>query len=341
VVTIGPVPRCVAAAILFGASAPAASTIAGDLNPFALAGLLYVGAAIAVLPATIARPPARHALRLGAPRLAVAVIVGGAIAPVLLAAGLARTPAATVSLLLNAELVATVVLAGVLFREHIGRRVGTGAALVLTGSVVLAWSGTPTLQVGALFVIGACLCWAIDNCVTATMDQLAPHHITTAKGVVAGTANLAIGLVLGGLPPTRAALLALAIGSLGYGLSITLWVSGAKELGAARGQLIFAVAPFVGAVIAWVVLGDPVTGAQVVASVLAAVGVLSVMNSGHLHEHRHAEVDHDHAHRHDDDHHDHGHDVAPAASHGHRHRHAAMAHAHPHLPDVHHRHDHD
>ena len=337
---IGPAERCAVAAILFGASAPAASTIAGDVNPFVLAGLLYIGAALAVLPATILRPPTRHALRLGAPRLAIAVSAGGAIAPVLLAAGLARTPAATASLLLNVELVATVVLAGVLFHEHIGRRVTTGAAIVLTGSVVLAWSGAPALRVGAVFVVAACLCWAIDNCVTATIDQLASHHITTTKGLVAGTVNLTVGLALGGPSGLRVVGLAFVMGGLGYGLSITLWVSGAKELGAARGQLIFAVAPFVGAVIAWVVLGDPVTAAQVVASVLAGIGVLSVLNSGHLHQHRHADVEHDHTHRHDDEHHDHRHDEAVAASHSHRHVHAAMAHAHPHLPDVHHRHDH-
>jgi drug/metabolite transporter (DMT)-like permease len=340
-VTVGPVQRCIAAAVLFGASAPAASVIAGDMNAFALAGLLYVGAAAAVLPATFVRPPTGHGLRRGANRLAVAVIVGGAVAPVLLAAGLARTPAATASLLLNVELVATVVLAGPLFREHIGRRVATGGLLVVTGSVVLAWAGAPTLRIGSLFVIGACLCWAVDNCVTASMDQLAPHHITTAKGIVAGSANLAIGLAVGGLPPVGATLGALVIGAVGYGLSITLWVSGVRELGAARGQLLFALAPFVGAVIAWTVLGDSVTTAQAFALVLAAVGVLAVLDSGHAHEHRHAEVDHDHEHRHSDAHHEHSHHQETAEPHRHRHRHLAMAHAHPHLPDVHHRHDHD
>src|SRR5205823_2478450 len=160
----------------------------GELNAFTLAGLLYLGAGLAVLPAAIRRPPDKHRLRRGGRQLAAAVVVGGAVAPVLLAAGLARTPAATASLLLNLELVATVVLAAVVFHEHIGRRVAAGTVLVVTGGVVLTWSAAPQLRLGAIFVAGACLCWAIDNCITASLDALAPHHITLAKGVVAGSA---------------------------------------------------------------------------------------------------------------------------------------------------------
>ena len=214
------------------------------MNAFALAGLLYIGAGVAVLPATILRPPARPRLRTGGRRLAIAVLFGGAIAPVLPAAGLARTPAATASLLLNLELVATVILAAVVFHEHIGHRVATSTALVVTGGVVLTWAAALELRLGAIFVAGACMFWAIDNCVTAGLDELAPHHITMAKAIVAGTANLALGLIISPPPSPGQVLAALTIGVIGYGLSITMWVTGARDLGAARGQLIFAIAPF-------------------------------------------------------------------------------------------------
>ena len=332
--------RCVVAAVLFGASAPAASELAGGVDAFTLGGLLYVGAALAVLPATLRRPPSIRSLRRGGGRLAVAVIVGGAIAPVLLAAGLARTPAATASLLLNLELVATVLLAAAVFHEHIGSRVAAGTALVVSGGAVLAWSSSPELRLGALLVIGACACWAVDNCVTAELDELAPHHITMVKGVVAGVANLAIGLVVASAPSVGAIVAGLVIGAFGYGLSITLWVAGARELGAARAQLIFAIAPFVGAAIAWLALGEPVTVAQVVAVALAALGVAAVMGSAHLHEHHHDAVDHDHEHVHDDAHHGHVHAASEAGRHQHPHRHDVLVHSHPHVPDLHHRHDH-
>jgi hypothetical protein len=160
-----------------------------------------------------------------------------------------------------------------------------------------------------------------------------------AKGVVAGTANLALGLVIAAPPSLSQLLAALTIAAIGYGLSITLWVTGARDLGAARGQLIFAIAPFVGAVIAWVVLGDPVTTAQLVALALAVIGVGAVLNSSHLHEHHHVPVEHDHEHQHDGSHHDHVH-PRTAERHVHTHRHEELVHAHPHVPDLHHRHEH-
>jgi drug/metabolite transporter (DMT)-like permease len=332
--------RCGLAAVLFGVSAPLAAQLAADLDPFALAGLLYVGAAIAVLPLIGRHRPSRAGARRAAPRLSVAVVLGGAVGPVLLAAGLVHLSAATSSLLLNLELVFTMIVAAVVFHEHIGRRLTVGTLLVVAGGIALGWSGEPELRVGALLVAGACLCWAIDNCVTAGLDELAPAHITFAKGVVAGSANLVVGLVIAGGPPLGAVLGALVVGAFGYGLSITLWVAGARDLGAARGQLVFATAPFIGAVVAWTALGEPVVGAEVVAVVLAGAGVAFVLRSDHEHRHHHHAVEHDHEHVHDDGHHDHQHAEGVVGRHQHVHRHEPVEHRHPHVPDVHHRHDH-
>lgn len=93
--------------MLFGISAPAASRLAGDLGAFRLAGLLYVGAALAVLPVVGLSRPSRQALERSGSRLGLAVLVGGAVGPLLLAAGLGYVSAATASLLLNLELVFT------------------------------------------------------------------------------------------------------------------------------------------------------------------------------------------------------------------------------------------
>lgn len=335
--------RCAAAAVLFGISAPLASRLAGDMGAFTLAGLLYLGAALAVLPVIGRVRPTRAAVARSAPRLSVAVVVGGAIAPVLLAAGLSRTPAATASLLLNLELVFTTVLAYFVFKEHVGPRVFAGTALVVLAGVVLAWSGDADLRWGTLLVAGACLCWGIDNCITANLDALAPAHITLVKGVVAGGANLAIGLALAGVPAGWPIVWALVVGGFGYGMSITFWVAGARDLGAARGQLVFATAPFVGAMVAWTVLGDDVTTRELVSLAIAAAGVSFVLRSDHEHAHRHDPVEHDHEHTHDDGHHDHDHAglaVELGARHQHAHHHDLLVHAHSHVPDLHHRHEH-
>ena len=336
------VARCLAAAVLFGASAPAASVLAGDMPALVLAGLLYLGAAIAVTPAVVRHRPNATALSAGWRPLAIAVVFGGALGPVLLVAGLARTSAATASLLLNFELVATILLAATLFREHLGARLLAAAALVSTAGVILVWQPGVAFDTGGLFVIGACACWGLDNAVTSKIDQLSPEQITLTKGLVAGGANLILGLMLASSLNLRTGevLAALAIGALGYGASITLWVKGARDLGAARGQVIFAAAPFIGAAVAWVFLGDAVTFAQLVAVPVAIVGVGLSLRSGHEHRHVHEPIVHEHEHRHDDGHHTHTHSPPVTGRHTHRHEHAALVHAHPHVPGLHHRHAH-
>lgn len=335
------VVRCGLAAVLLGATTPLASRLAHDTSVPMLAGLLYLGAAAAVSPRLVSAPMPPRAIRRGGRRLAVAVAAGGLLGPLLLAAGLQRTRAATASLLLNLELAATAVLAVLFFGEHIGRRIWTGTAIVIVAGIVVGWSDVPELAFGAVFIVGACVCWGLDNCVTAGLGALAPEQITFIKGAIAGMANVAIAVAIGGDVPGAVVLAGIVgLGAVGYGASITLWVMGARDLGAARGQLVFSVAPFVGVAVAWVVLGDPVTGNQLVATGLAAGGVLLVAGSGHEHRHAHGYVDHVHEHDHDE-HHDAGAGAgAIGRRHTHRHEHRPVAHVHPHVPDLDHHHDH-
>ena len=219
-----------------------------------------------------------------------------------------------------------------------------GAALVTAAGALLVWGPGAALSGGALLIAAACLCWGLDNCITARIDDLTPETVVAAKGLVAGTVNLVLGLTLATgtssqVTPGRV-VAALAIGACGYGLSITLWVKGARDLGAARGQVLFATAPFIGAVIAWTVLDDPVTAVQIGAVVLAAGGVALSLGSAHSHPHRHQPVTHDHEHVHDDEHHAHVHADGFGGRHSHPHTHPELVHAHPHVPDLHHRHPH-
>lgn len=335
------VVRCALAAALFGATTPLASRLADETSAPTLAGLLYLGAALAVAPLIGRAASPLELMRRGGRRLAVVVVAGGLVGPLLLAAGLSRTPAATASLLLNLELVATAVLAAAFFGEHLGGRVLAGTALVVAAGLLLGWSDTPELRLGALLIVGACLCWGLDNCVTADLATVPAEQITFAKGLIAGATNVLIGVALsGGVASIRVVAGALVLGAFGYGASITLWVRGARDIGAARGQLVFSSAPFVGVLVAWLVLGDSATGAQVAALALAAVGVTLVLRSGHEHDHVHVALEHDHEHDHEV-HHQHDHPDDPAgARHAHQHRHDPTAHAHPHVPDLHHRHAH-
>ncbi|MCC6227019.1 MAG: EamA family transporter [Microthrixaceae bacterium] len=274
-------------------------------------------------------------------------ISGGALGPALLVLGLARVEASTASILLNLELVATVVFAGLFFGEHVGRRVMLATGLITVGGVLLVWSPGGSVSVGALLVAAACACWGLDNCVTARIEHLSPESVVLAKGAVAGSVNVALGLTVASQRGTsvelRQVMAALAIGAGGYGLSITWWVKGARDLGAARAQVIFATAPFVGAAIAWAALDESISRAQIGAVGLAAAGVWLSLNSAHGHEHRHEPADHDHEHTHPDDHHDHVHHLEgeDPGRHSHHHSHPeARVHEHPHMPDLHHHHPH-
>ena len=336
--------RCAIAAVLFGLSTPAASILADDASPFALAGVLYLGAGLAVVPSVLRRPPSAAAWRHDRRAALGAVVAGGAVGPVLLMAGLAETGAASASIMLNLELAATVLLAATLFREHLGPRLLLAAATVTLAGVILAWDPGAGFSVGLVLVAAACLAWGFDNGITAGIDHLTPEQVVLLKGAVAGAVNLAIGIVVtGGDVGLDAAGVvgALAIGAAGYGMSIVLWVKGARELGAARAQVIFATSPFLGAAAAWTLLGEPVHVDEVLALGLAAVGVALSLDTAHEHEHRHTSTSHDHEHRHDDGHHDHDHDEMPVGAHSHPHVHGSLVHSHPHVPDLHHRHDHD
>jgi drug/metabolite transporter (DMT)-like permease len=344
----GPLVLCLLAALLFGASTPAAKRLLDEFGPITLAGLLYLGGALGIAP--FARGGGEAALR-RRPRelrlLAGAVVLGGVLGPVLLLAGLVRAPAGTTSLWLLLETVATTLLAAALYREHVGARAWIALGVILAGGMVLAAPSGAAFAPGSLPALGlvalACVCWGFDNNWTAMIGGFTPAQTTLVKAAVAGGVNLGIGLAVEGPRPggTGAIAAALALGALAYGASIALYVRGAQQLGAIRSQLAFSTAPFLGLVLSWIVLGEPVLAVQVAAGIAMAAGVLLLSASRHEHEHLHEALEHTHAHRHDDGHHDHAHPGLPAhVEHTHAHAHSRIRHSHPHAPDLHHRHDH-
>ena len=327
---------CALAAVLFGASTPATKLLVEDVGAVTLAGLLYLGAAAAVTPFALREERPTTTLRQRS-RLMIAVAFGGGLAPVLLVLALDRVPAGTVSLFLNLELVATAVIARVFLKEHIGRRAGLGIVIVVLGGITLAGVSEAGIARGALLVAATCVCWGIDNAITASLDSYSPSQITLVKGVVAGSVNLALGLVLHGAPAARFVVAALAIGAFGYGLSITMWITGARLVGAARGQVIFALAPCIGALLAWPINGDRLTTTIMIAFAVSLVGVIVVATSHHAHSHTHEPREHTHPIDRDDPHH--RPDTIDVLE-GSHHRHLVFSHSHEHLPDIHHRHAH-
>src|SRR5215470_5893845 len=341
-----------ASAALFGISTPAAKVLVGSIDPAVLAGLLYCGAGVGV--AAMRRLAPRGSGSANAPQvalaradigwLAFAIAVGGIAGPLLMMWGLARTDGATASLLLTLEGAATALLAWFVFHENFDRRVALGMLCLAAGAIPLAWSGTPGFAglVGPLAIIGACLAWGLDNNLTRKVALADPLQIVQLKGHVAGPVNLALGLWAGGsLPQALDIALAAIVGFLGYGLSLALFVVALRHLGAARTSAYFSTAPFVGAVVAVVALGEPVSAGLIAAAALMAIGVWLHVTERHEHEHVHEAMVHAHPHVHDEHHqHQHSPQDPPGEPHTHAHEHGGLRHAHPHTPDAHHVHRH-
>jgi drug/metabolite transporter (DMT)-like permease len=215
---------------------------------------------------------------------------------------------------------------------------------VLAGAVALAWSpgaGAATLA-GAAAVAGACFCWALDNNLTQRLSARDPHTVVAWKGLGASLCALTIAMAVRapGAPSARAIVAGLLLGALSYGTSLVLYVRALRELGAARTGLLFAAAPFFGALVAIVVLGERPGARTGLVGLGMAVGLWLFLSEHHEHEHSHDELEHEHAHRHDEHHqHEHAGGEGPEP-HTHRHRHGRLVHSHGHVSDAHHRHSH-
>lgn len=336
----------VGAALAFGVTTPVVAWAGRELGPFTTAALLYLGASVAMFALRVVRGRGDAPLRrTDLPRIAGVAIAGGAIAPTLLAWGLQRSGPTVGALLLNLEAVFTVLLARAFYREPIGARVALAMTAMVAGGAALAldsWSDASWGLLGIAGVAGATLAWATDNAVTRPLAERDPLEVVAAKGALGAAITGAFALALGEPSPALAPAVALlACGATGYGFSLRLYLLAQRRIGAGRTGSVFALAPFVGAAIAFA-LGDRAGGPwTAAAAALFAAGVWLHVTEQHGHAHVHEPVVHDHPHRHDDGHHDHAHDPPVAGEHSHVHRHDRVEHAHDHAPDIHHTHAHD
>lgn len=333
------------AALLFGVGTPFAKLLLGDVDPWLLAGLLYLGSGLGLGLLRLLRKPSPIVLASGERGwLAGAIVTGGIVAPALLMWGLSAMPASGAALLLNAEGAFTALIAWFAFKENFDRRIAAGMALIMVGAAALAWP--EDMRFGsllpALAVLAACLAWGIDNNLTRKVSLTDAGFIAMLKGLVAGTTNFILALGAGArLPEIPLILGAGVLGFVSYGVSLVLFVLALRHLGAARTAAYFSTAPFAGALLALPLLGEPLTPKLVIAGLLMGVGVWLHATERHDHAHAHGPMEHSHEHEHDAHHqHPHAEEVPPGTRHSHLHRHESLRHAHAHFPDAHHGHRH-
>ena len=312
------------AAALFGASTPFAKLLVGNMPPVLLAGLLYLGSGLGLTLIRLVRDRGWQAsglTRAEWPWLLGAIFFGGVAGPVALMFGLMTTSGSSASLLLNLEAVLTAAIAWAVFKENADKRIVLGMAAIVAGSLVLSWPEQGTRSgnwLGPVLVGVACLCWAIDNNLTRKVSASDALFIASSKGMVAGLANTLLALTLGaGLPSAIITLQTMTVGLLGYGFSLVMFVLALRGLGTARTGAYFSTAPFVGALIALLVLGESAGPQFWIAVLLMGIGVWLHLTEKHEHEHEHGPLDYEHTRTHE-----------------------KIRHSHDHYPDIYHRHGH-
>jgi drug/metabolite transporter (DMT)-like permease len=246
------------------------------------------------------------------------------------------------------EALFTVVLAWRLYGESMDKRVATAMLLLLAGGIALVadqgLAGNAQL-LGLLAVLAATAAWGLDNTLSRGVADRDPAQVVIVKSALGASASTLLAVLFGEpVPGLYAALALLAVGAIGYGLSLRFYLLAQRAFGAARTGSVFAFAPFIGALGAFA-FGDRSMGwIMLAAGVLMLAGVALHLMESHGHLHTHEAMDHEHAHSHDpkyaDGHHLHTHDVLPTGPHSHPHRHEPMQHTHPHVPDAHHGHNH-
>jgi drug/metabolite transporter (DMT)-like permease len=345
-----PVIQALLAALFFGASAPVAKLLLAEIDPIPLAALLYLGSGLGLLALKGLQQVGKNTVRAGArlsktdlPWLAGAILAGGIAAPIILLYSLRDTPAATASLLLNFEAVATTLIATLAFKEYVSRRAWWAIVTITLASILL--SANPNSEwgfsLGAAGILAACMFWGIDNNLTRNISARDPLAIVTIKGLAAGTFSSAIAMALGIRFPDWTILLeAMALGCLSYGLSTSLFILAMRGLGAARTSALFGTAPLAGITFSFLIFHDAISLMFWLAILLVVAGTVLLVSENHIHKHLHEVITHEHPHTHDDEHHRHNPGELNAGSHSHPHDHTRYEHEHQHMPDIEHRHTH-
>ncbi|MBQ8052769.1 MAG: DMT family transporter [Lachnospiraceae bacterium] len=242
------------AAGLYALNSPFSKLLLKYMPSTLMAGFLYLGAGLGMIVILLVRriadrPEKESSLTVKELPYTIAMIVLDIAAPICLLFGLSRTTAATVSLLNNFEIVATAVIALVIFKEAISPRLWLGILFVTASCALLSVDDLSSLQFnsGSLFVLLACICWGIENNCTRALSSKDPLQIVMVKGIFSGTGSVVIGLLSGErIRHPLAIPVVLLLGFVAYGLSIYYYVHAQRILGAARTSAYYAVAPFIG-----------------------------------------------------------------------------------------------
>lgn len=287
------------AACFYAVNMPVSKTLLQTVPPTMLAAFLYLGAGLGVGGMYLLRKDKKQEENLTKKDLpyTVGMIALDIFAPIALMFGLARTTSANASLLNNFEIVATSVIALVVFKEAVSKRLWIAIFLVTLSSALLSFEDISSLRFsyGSLLVLLAAVCWGLENNCTRKIASKNTYEIVTLKGVGSGLGSLVVALVLGEkIPGLTYIALALLLGFVAYGLSIFFYIKAQSFLGAAKTSAYYAVAPFIGAFLSFVFLREALSPSYALALLLMVAGTILIaadtLLTSHAHLHTHTIV---------------------------------------------------
>lgn len=270
----------VIAAAFYAINAPVSKVLLDYMPPTLMAGFLYVGAGVGMGVIALARKATNMKnteatfSRSDIPYI-IAMILLDIAAPICLMFGLSSTSAASASLLNNFEIVATALIALLVFKERISLRLWFGILFITLSCAILSfddWSGLQ-FSLGSLFVLTACVLWGVENNCTRKISSKDPLQIVLLKGIFSGIGSIAVGFVIGEqITVVWSVFAVLGVGFVAYGLSIFFYVYAQRTLGAARTSAYYAIAPFIGTALSLVVFREIPHYTYFIALVLMLVG---------------------------------------------------------------------
>ncbi len=276
------------AAALYAINIPISKLLLNHAGATIMASFLYLGAGIGLLlygtaERLIKKNQQQEPLTKKELPYIIAMVVLDIIAPILLMFGIARTNSANVSLLNNFEIVATSIIALVIFKEIISSKLWIAIAMVTIASIILSFEGVGAFAFneGSLFVLGACICWGFENNCTKMISNKSSTEIVVIKGCFSGLGSFLVALLVKEKIPERKWIFAiLLLGFVAYGLSIKFYIMAQQHLGAAKTSAYYSIAPFLGVAFSMILLREkPSIQFFIALIILIASTILMVQDS--------------------------------------------------------------
>lgn len=308
------------AAVFYALNTPFSKVLLKNISPTFMASFLYLGAGIGVgIMYLFKYKNEDKDMRLTKNDLTytILMVVLDVIAPIFLMIGISIGSSANASLLGNFEIVATSIIALVFFKEDVSKNLWIAIVFITLSSIILSFEGQESFRFsyGSLFVILATMSWGLENNCTRKISNKSSYQIVTIKGLCSGIASLIISIIIGEkFPEIRYTFFALLLGYVAYGLSIFLYVRSQRDLGAAKTSAYYAIAPFIGTFLCFLVNGEALSASYFVGLILMVVGTVFVVIDTCLIKHTHLHT-HTITHTHD------GYTHTHVLTHEHEHKH--------------------